>query len=59
MAYQAKTTSYYIINLLFIYFAFLGAEAVAFGGSQARGQVGAVAARLRHSYSNVGSKPRL
>ena len=29
------------------------------GGSQARGRIGAVAAGLHHSHSNVGSKPRL
>ena len=32
---------------------------MAYGGSQARGQIGAVAASLHHSHSNRGSKPRL
>ena len=32
---------------------------VAYGGSEARGQIGAVAAGLRHSHSNAGSEPRL
>ena len=29
------------------------------GGSQARGPIGAAAASLHHSHSNVGSKPHL
>ena len=32
---------------------------VAYGGSQARGQIGAVAASLQHSHSNAGSEPCL
>ena len=35
------------------------ATAVAHGGSQARGLIGAVAASLHHSHSNEGSEPRL
>ena len=31
----------------------------AYGGSQARGPIGAVAASLHHSHNNQGSKPRL
>ena len=31
----------------------------AYGGSQARGRIGAVAASLRQSHSNVGSEPHL
>ena len=31
---------------------------MAYGGSQARGQIRAVAAGLRQSHSNVGSEPR-
>ena len=47
---------------LFIYFAFLPfsrAAPAAYGGSQARGRIGAVAAGLHHSHSNVGSEPHL
>ena len=40
-------------------FAFSGAAPVAYGGSQARGPMGAVAASLRQSHSNAGSKPSL
>ena len=32
---------------------------MAYGGSQARGRIGAVATGLRQSHSNVGSEPRL
>ena len=32
---------------------------MAYGGSQARGQIGAVTASLHHSHSNVGYKPHL
>ena len=32
---------------------------MAYGGSQARGQIGAVAAGLRQSHSNTGSELRL
>ena len=32
---------------------------MAHGGSQARGLIGAVAAGLHHSHSNVGSEPGL
>ena len=32
---------------------------LAYGGSQARGRIGALAAGLHHSHSNAESKPRL
>ena len=32
---------------------------MAYGGSQARGTIGAVAAGLPHSHSNIRSKPHL
>ena len=40
---------------LFIYFVFSRAAPAAYGGSQARGLIGATATRLRHSHSNAGS----
>ena len=40
-------------------FAISWAAPAAYGGSQARGPVGAVATGLRQSHSNVGSEPRL
>ena len=45
--------------LFFVFFLFLGPLPVAYGGSQSRGSIGAVAAGLHHSHSNLGSKPRL
>ena len=44
---------------LFIYFAISWAAFVAYGGSQARGPIGAADAGLRQSHSNVGSEPNL
>ena len=55
--------NYSIYFFLFIYFfgsfVFFRAAPAAYGGSQARGRIGAVAASLRHSHSNARSKPRL
>ena len=42
-----------------IFFIFFRAAPEAHGGSQARGQIGAVAAGLHHSHSHAGSKPHL
>ena len=48
---------------VFLYFTFFfllfRAIPAAYGGSQARGVIGAVATGLYHSRSNAGSKPRL
>ena len=43
----------------FVFFLFLSAAPAAYGGSQARGRIGAVAAGLRQSHSNAESEPRL
>ena len=43
----------------FSLFVFLGSHVEAYGGSQARGRIGAVGARLHHSHSNTGSEPHL
>ena len=40
-------------------FAISRAAPAAYGGSQPRGRIGAVATGLRQSHSNVGSEPRL
>ena len=50
---------YYYLSFLFFFFAFSRAASVAYGGSQARGPVGAVAAGLHQSHSNAGSELRL
>ena len=44
---------------LFIYLAFFRATPAAYGGFQARGLIGAVAASLHQSHSNSGSEPHL
>ena len=43
----------------FFFFGLFRAAPTAYGGSQARGVIGAVAASLNHSHSNVGFEPRL
>ena len=43
----------------FCLFAFSRAAPLVYGGSQARSQIRAVAAGLRQSHSNEGSKPHL
>ena len=48
----------YLFIYLFIYFL-LRAAPMAYGNSEARGPVGAVAASLPHSHSNAGSEPHL
>ena len=45
--------------VLFCFFAISWAAPVAYGVSQARGRIGAVAASLHQSHSNSGSEPRL
>ena len=43
----------------FFFFGLFRAPPVAYGGSQGRGQIGAVAIGLHHSHSNAGFKPHL
>ena len=47
------------IYFFFCLFAFSRAAPAAYGDSQARGPIGAVATGLRQSHSNAGSEPRL
>ena len=55
-----KCVSFLIYFFFFFYFLlFLWAAPAAYGGSQARGRIGAVAAGLRQNHSNAGSEPRL
>ena len=46
-------------SFFFGLFAISWAAPAAYGGSQARGRIGAVAAGLHQRHSNVGSEPRL
>ena len=43
----------------FFFFGLFRAAPMAYEGSQARGQIGAVASALCHSHSNTGSKLHL
>ena len=44
---------------LSLFFFLFRAAPATYGISQARGQIGAATARLRHSHSHAGSEPRL
>ena len=48
-----------VVVFFFVFLLFLWAAPAAYGGSQDRGPIGAVAASLRQSHSNAGSEPRL
>jgi len=50
---------FFFLLLFLLLFLLFRAAPVAYGDSQARGQIGAVIAGLCHSYSNTGSKPHL
>ena len=50
---------FYLCITFFFFFCIFRAASMAYGCSQARGQIGAVAAGLHHSHSNKGSKPCL
>ena len=47
---------YIYIYIYYYYYCLFRAAPAAYGGSQARSQIGAVVAGLHHSYSNAGSK---
>ena len=47
------------LQLFFFFLAIFRAIPTAYGGSQARGRIGAVAAGQRQSHSNAGSETRL
>ena len=48
-----------IVVVVVVVVAISWAAPAAYGGSQARGLIGAVATGLRQSHSNAGSEPRL
>ena len=48
-----------ILSFFFSFCCLFRAIPVAYGGSQARGRIGAAAAGLHHSHSNTRSKPPL
>ena len=47
------------IFVLILFLIFFRATPAAYGGSLARGRLGAAAAGLHHSHSNAGSEPCL
>ena len=49
----------YFFFFFFVFFPISWAAPMAYGGSQARGGIGAVATSLRQSHSNVGPELRL
>ena len=52
-------TIFFVVVVVFVFFAISWAVPAACGGSQARGRIGAVATGLRQSHSNSGSEPCL
>jgi len=48
-----------VFLFVFVFLPFSSATSMAYGDSQARGLIGAVAAGLCQSHSNAGSEPRL
>ena len=50
---------YFLFYFFFVFLPFLGPLPAAYGGSQARGRIGAIAAGLCQSHSNTGSEPPL
>ena len=54
-SHNGLTISFFLF--FFLSFCLFRVTTTAYGGSQARGQIGAVAAGLHQRYSNAGSKP--
>ena len=54
-----KVHKHLLFFFFFFFFGLFTAIPAAYGGSRARGLIGAIAASLHHSHSNVGSKPHL
>ena len=56
---QVDLTSWEVFFFFLIFFAIYWATPTAYGGSQAKGRIRAIAAGLRQSHSNMGSEQRL
>ena len=56
---RSGNTTVHFVFLFFVFLPLLGPLPTAYGGSQARGQIGAVASSLHQSHSSAGSEPRL
>ena len=59
MSIKLKYLYFIFIYLFICLFAFSRAAPEAYGGSQARDLIGAIAASRHHSHSNTRSEPRL
>ena len=53
---QDESGGFYVCLFVFCLFAISWAAPEAYGGSHARGRIGAVATGLHHSHSNLGSE---
>ena len=59
MIFCISVVSVVMSSLYFLFFCLFRAAIMAYGGSQARGQIRVVAAGVHHSQSNVGSEPHM
>ena len=58
--FTSLSLTFFFVVVFFVFFLpFSRAAPTAYGGSQASGPIGAAAAGLRQSHSDVGSQPRL
>ena len=57
--WKSLTSNFLLFHPFFFSFFLFRAAPVAYGGSQARGQIGVVAASLCHTHSNTGSEVHL
>ena len=53
---EKKNVTRIVLESFFFFFVFFRAVSMAYGSSQVRGPIRAVAASLYHSHSNMGSK---
>ena len=51
--------TYFVLFFSFFFFGLFRAAPAAYGGSQTRGRIGAIASGLHQSHSNEGSEPQL
>ena len=55
----ARELETFFFSFFLVFLSFSRAAHTAYGGSQARGLIRAIAAHLRQCHSNTGSEPRL
>ena len=56
---DSRYSTFHLEQFFFFFGNLFRIAPMAYGGSQARGLIGAAAAGLHHSHSNAGSEPRL